>query len=55
MLLYKFSYSKIKETDAKYFMRYKTGQKVSQLFIMLPQIARFLNEFQATHYISVSK
>ena len=27
MLLYKFSYSKIKETDAKYFMRYKTGTK----------------------------
>ena len=43
-----FANGKNKGTDAKYFIGYKTGQKIRQLLITLPQISGCPNEVEKT-------
>ena len=41
-----FGFSKNKETDVKYFIRYKTGKKVRPLLIKLPKMIQYSNKVE---------
>ena len=47
-----FTYVKKQRNGCKYFIGYKTDQKITPLFIKLQQMTGFFNKFEKTDYIS---
>ena len=46
------AYGRNKETDAKYFIEYRTDKNVRSLFITPPKMSEFVNEIEEIRHIS---
>ena len=44
--------TKIKQTDAKFFIEYRDDKKISPLCVKLPKIDAHVNSFKETKYMS---